>query len=370
MSDVENPKKTPLYNEHIRLGARMVPFVGWSMPVQYKGLRIEHEAVRNNVGIFDVSHMGEFRVSGPNALETLEWLTTNHVAKLENGQAQYSLLTNPEGGIVDDLIIYCLEKNDHYLLCVNAANIEKDWNWVVSNNKFNAELSNDSELWAQIAIQGPKALKLMDEVFEQNVSDTSLFSFKHISWKNDQGILARTGYTGEHGFEFFIQKDGAASFWNHLLQVGKKYHLQPAGLGARDTLRTEMKYSLYGNEITDTTTPYEAGLGWVVKPQLKEFIGKTALLNAKESKSQRKLVGFKILDKGIARQGSKIINSDGQEIGHVTSGTMSPSLGEAIGIAYLPTDISAQGTEFYIDIRGRKAKSLVVKTPFVKPKSE
>ena len=365
MSDATSAdlKKTPLYSEHIKANARMVPFAGWSMPVQYEGLKAEHEAVRQSVGLFDVSHMGEFRFKGPNALKTVEWLTTNHVAKLKEGQAQYSLLPNEKGGIVDDLIVYCLKENEDYLLCVNAANIDKDWDWVNKHNQ-GAELINESDRWAQIAIQGPNAFQLMDEFFGETVSDMAPFTFREI--KN--GILASTGYTGEQGFEYFIEKDHACEAWQKLLELGEKHQVRPIGLGARDTLRMEMKYSLYGQEITDDTNPYEAVLGWVVKAKDKDFIGKALIIAKKESGLSRKLIGFQLVDKGIARQGFKVVNEDGEAIGEVTSGTQSPSLGIAIGIAYVPQELSAIGTEFYIDIRGRKAKSLVVKTPFVQPK--
>lgn len=366
-ADSSDLKKTPLHSEHLKADGRMVPFAGWSMPVQYEGLKVEHETVRQNVGLFDVSHMGEFRVKGPNALKTVEWLTTNNVSILKEGQAQYSLLPNAEGGIVDDLIVYCLKKEEDYLLCVNAANIDKDWDWINKHNQ-GAELINESDSWAQIAIQGPDALKLMDEFFGKTVSDIAPFTFKEINTESYKGILACTGYTGESGFEYFIEKDGACEVWQKLLDLGQKYQVRPIGLGARDTLRMEMKYSLYGQEITDGTNPYEAALGWVVKAKDKDFIGKSPMLAGKEKGLPRKLIGFQLVDKGIARQGFKVISEEGEALGHVTSGTQSPSLGVAIGIAYVPQELSAIGTEFYIDIRGRKAKSLVVKTPFVRTK--
>ena len=365
-------KKTPLYDEHIRLGARMVGFAGWSMPIEYVGLKKEHAATRNSVGLFDVSHMGEFCVRGEKALETLQWLTTNDVSQLENNQAQYSLLTNPEGGIVDDLIVYCIEKNKDYLLCVNAANIEKDWDWISTHNK-GAELINESDRWAQVAIQGPNSLNLLNDVLNPSTGESmgqlSPFCFTSIDFEGHKGILARTGYTGELGFEYFIEAQGASSLWKNLLEKGEKYQVQPVGLGARDTLRTEVKYSLYGQEIDDQTNPYEAGLGWVVKPQAKDFIGRSAVLSVKEKGLTRKLIGFKLVDKGIARSSSSVVDEQGEVLGAVTSGTFSPTLEEAIGMAYIPVQMSQEGTQFYIDIRGRKAKSLVVKTPFVKTKS-
>lgn len=357
-------KRTPLCDDHIQLGARMVDFAGWYMPVQYIGLREEHNNVRNHVGLFDVSHMGEIRFKGPKALETLEWLTTNDVSKLNQGEAQYSLLPNHEGGLVDDIIVYCVEKNVDYLVCVNASNKDKDFEWMKKNNK-GAEISDESSVWAQIAVQGPQALPLCDEVFSEPISQMKSFTFKQMNFQGHKGYVATTGYTGEKGCEIFIEKQGASALWKALLEQGKKYSVMPIGLGARDTLRTEMKYSLYGHEIDDQTNPFAAGLGWVIKPSKKDFIGKSKMLSEKEKGLSKNLVGFKLLEKGIPRQGYLLFGENGQEIGKVTSGTVSPTLDESIGIAYIATQYSTEGSEFFVDIRGRKVKAKVCKTPFV-----
>jgi aminomethyltransferase len=265
-------KKTPLAELHEKLGARMVDFAGWWMPVQYVGLREEHDNVRKNVGLFDVSHMGEVRVKGPKALMTLQWLTTNDVAKLNDGEAHYSLLPNDQGGLVDDIIVYCLKRDTDYLVCVNASNKDKDFAWMVKNNK-GADLTDESEQWGQIAIQGPKALELCDRVLGMKVSAMKSFNIQSGQFKGHRIMVATTGYTGEKGCEVFVDAAGAGALWNELLEKGKDLGVAPIGLGARDTLRTEMKYSLYGHEIDDTTNPYEAGLGWVIKPQSKDFLG-------------------------------------------------------------------------------------------------
>lgn len=358
-------KKTPLAETHEALGARMVDFAGWWMPVQYSGLREEHLNVRANVGLFDVSHMGEVRVKGPKALATLQWLTTNDVAKLENGQAQYSLLPNDQGGLVDDIIVYCLEKNADYLVCVNASNKDKDFAWMTTHNQ-GADITDESDLWGQIAIQGPKALELCDRVFGFKVSEMSSFNLRPATFKGHRIMVATTGYTGEKGCEVFVETGGTVALWNELLAQGRDLGVLPIGLGARDTLRTEAKFPLYGHEIDDTTNPYAAGLGWVIKPQAKEFMGKSLILKGKEQGLTRKLVGFKMLEKGIPRQGYPLISFDNQEIGTVTSGTHSPSLDEPIGIAYIATNLSAEGSEFWVEIRGRRVKARVCATPFVK----
>lgn len=357
-------KKTPLAAEHEKLGARMVDFAGWWMPVQYKGLREEHDNVRKNVGLFDVSHMGEIRVKGPKALEALQWLTTNDVAKLNPFEAQYSLLPNEEGGIVDDIIVYCLEKNADYLVCVNASNADKDFAWMQKHNR-GADLTNESDKWGQIAIQGPKALELCDQLFGVPVSAMKPFTLKPSVFQGHQIMIATTGYTGEKGCEVFVEAAGTVALWNELLKQGEALGVMPIGLGARDTLRTEKKFSLYGHEIDDTTNPYEAGLGWVIKPQAKDFLAKDKILAVKEKGLRRKLIGFKMLEKGIPRQGYSLFSFDNQEIGTVTSGTHSPSLDAPIGIAFVETSQAADGTEFFVDIRGRKVKAKVCPTPFV-----
>jgi aminomethyltransferase len=364
-------QRTPLCDEHVRLGARMVDFAGWYMPVQYIGLREEHNNVRTNVGLFDVSHMGEVRFKGPQALSTLEWLTTNEVSKLSDGEAQYSLLPNDQGGLVDDIIVYCLRKNEDYLVCVNASNKDKDFAWMVKNNK-GAAITDESSQWAQIAVQGPKALALVQKVLSLPVAQMKSFTLAAVQFHGHAGYLATTGYTGEKGCEIFIAREGAVPLWQALLEQGKDLGVMAIGLGARDTLRTEMKYSLYGHEIDDEGNPYEAGLGWVIKPANKDFMGKTKILGAKEkAKSEgttRALVGFKMLDKGIPRQGYDLVDENGQKIGKVTSGTVSPTLDEPIGIAYIASQRSQEGSEFFVDIRGRKVKARVCKTPFVHAK--
>lgn len=357
-------KKTPLANEHERLGGKMVDFAGWWMPVQFNGLQQEHLAVRNSVGIFDVSHMGEIRVTGERSVATLQWLTTNDVTQLKQAEAQYSLLTNFEGGVVDDLIVYCIKPNEDYLLCVNAANIEKDYNWIVENNK-GADLLNESDYWAQVAIQGPKAVSLTEKVFDKKLSGIKSFNFTFEEFHGETCMVARTGYTGEDGFEVFLPKNIATDFWSALLKEGEEFSVEPIGLGARDTLRTEMKYSLYGHEITDKTNPLEAGLGWVVKLQAKNFIGKDKILAIKKSGIERKLIGFKMVDRGIARAGYPLISFDNKEIGEVTSGTPSPSSGDNIGIGYLPLEYAEPGKQFLVQVRARKLKAVTVKTPFI-----
>ena len=359
------PKKTVLCGTHEKLGARMVDFAGWYMPVQYEGLKEEHFNTRTNVGLFDVSHMGEFRVKGQKSLETLQWITTNDVSKLQAGEAHYSLFPNPQGGIVDDLIIYCMKPGEDYLLCVNAANIDKDFAFVQANNR-GADLKNESSEWSQIAVQGPKAVDLLGRVISPEVAKMVPFTHRPFSFKGANVILARTGYTGEDGAEIFVPNAQAVALWMDLMERGQDLGVKPVGLGARDTLRTEMKYSLYGHEIDDTTNPYEAGLGWVVKPAKKDFIGKTPMLAAKEAGLKRKLIGFTLSERGIPRDGYKILSFDNKEIGRVTSGTLSPSLGISIGIGYVETAFSEIGSEFNVDIRGRGAKAKVVATPFVK----
>jgi aminomethyltransferase len=360
-------KRTPLFQDHLLLKAKMVPFAGWEMPVQYSGLREEHEIVRKYVGLFDVSHMGEIRVKGLHSLETLDWLTTNDVSKLQNGEAQYSLLPNNIGGLVDDIIVYCIKKNEDYLVCVNASNKDKDFAWITKNNKFNAEIIDESDLWGQIAVQGPNANELLQRIFQKDFNSIRPFTFFQTQYKGFKCIVATTGYTGEKGGEIFIEKDGTSVLWKALLEQGQDLKVAPIGLGARDTLRTEMKYSLYGHEIDDTTNPYAAGLGWVIKPQKKDFIGKEIIIKTKEEGLSFTLVGFKLLDKGIPRQGYSLFSFDNREMGKVTSGTLSPTLSESIGLGYVFKDQSKEGTEFWVDIRGRKAKAVVVKTPFVHP---
>jgi aminomethyltransferase len=360
----KNAKRTPLYDSHAALGAKIVEFAGWDMPVEYEGLRAEHQWVRTHVGIFDVSHMGEIRVRGPKALATLEWTTTNHVGALKAGEAQYSLFPNTEGGIVDDLIVYCIRPDDEYFLCVNASNVEKDFRWLAENNR-GAELSNESSQWGQIAIQGPEAVKMTSDLFGFDRNSIAVFHFAEHKFEGAPCLIARTGYTGEDGFEVFVPINKTKALWESLLRAGAK----PIGLGARDTLRTEMKMSLYGHELDDRSNPYEAGLGWVVKPDAKDFIGRSLITKVKEQGLRRKLVGLKMIDRGIARHGYEVCDTAGTAIGCVTSGTPSPSLNENIGIAYVDVAFSKPGSELNVNIRGRLCKAVVVATPFVRTTS-
>lgn len=356
---------TPLVEEHIRRGGKMVDFAGWKMPVEFKGLRHEHQVVREKVGLFDVSHMGEIRVSGPAALATAEWLTTNEVAKLKAGQAQYTLLPNAEGGVVDDLIVYCIRPREEYLFCVNASNIDKDFAWMQKNNR-GAQLRNESPDWGQIAVQGPKAIELLKRVIPGEPPGP--FEFKPAQWQGQEVLVARTGYTGEDGVEIFVPATRTAKLWSALLEKGEDLGVEPIGLGARDTLRTEMKYPLYGHELDDKTNPYAAGLGWVVKPAKKDFIGREVMLNAKEKGLRQKLIGFKMRDRGIARQGYKLFSKEGEKVGVTTSGTMSPTLTENIGIGYIDTRLADVGSQFHVEIRGRMTLAETVPTPFVNVK--
>lgn len=338
------------------------------MPVEYKGLRAEHMNTRANVGLFDVSHMGEIRVRGPKALEALQWLTSNDVAKVNKGQAQYGLLMNEEGGIVDDLIIYCLEPDVDYLVCVNASNTDKDFNWMMAHNPHGAQITNESEQWGQIAVQGPKALELLSRVFGRAAIEPPSFHFSWQGFEGAQCIVARTGYTGEDGAEVFVPAAKTVALWRELLRQGEDLGVQAIGLGARDTLRTEMKYSLYGHEIDDSSSPYEAGLGWVVKPDAKDFVGKKPMLERKADGLKQKLIGLMMTERGIPRAGYTVFSNEEKEIGKVTSGTVSPSLNDNIGIAYVDAGYAEVGTQIKIDIRGRKVGARIVKTPFVEVK--
>ncbi len=369
MSDNNTSPNPPtiLGPEHLNMGGKMVDFAGWKMPVEYEGLRAEHLHVRKKVGLFDVSHMGEIRLKGPKALDSLEWLTSNWASRLEPGQAQYTLLTNAAGGVVDDLIVYCMEKGSDYLLCVNAANKDKDLLWIMDHH-LGCEVVDESEDWGQIAVQGPQALNLLTRVLSPAIQDIPSFHFAPFLFQGQEVLVARTGYTGEDGAEIFVPTSKAVALWRELLLKGEDFPAKPIGLGARDTLRTEMKYPLYGNELTDLTNPYSAGLGWVVKPDKKDFMGREQMLAAKEAGLPQKLVGFKMLDKGIPRHSYPLFSFDNKEIGRVTSGTMSPSLNEGIGIAYVDKAYSEVGSEFCVDIRGRRIRAQVAKTPFVSPK--
>ena len=359
------PRQTPLIEEHRALGARLVDFAGWLMPVEYRGLREEHRACRERVGLFDVSHMGEVRVRGPKALEAIQWLTTNDAGRLTAGRAQYSLLPNAAGGVVDDVIVYCLDPGRDYLVCVNAANAGKDVAWMKANVPAGAEVVDESDRWAQIAAQGPRAMTLITRIFGDAIKDVAPFAFRAAAFGDDSVLIARTGYTGEDGVEIFVPPTAAVALWRDLVARGEDLGVAPIGLGARDTLRTEMKYPLYGHEIDDHTNPYAAGLGWVVKPDAKDFVGRAQILGGKAAALARRLVGFKMVDRGIARHGYRILDDAGTEIGRVTSGTLSPSLGENIGVGYVDRAFTEPGAMIRVEIRGKTLAARVVTTPFV-----
>jgi aminomethyltransferase len=354
-------QRTPLFDTHVRSGARMVDFAGWEMPVQYAGILAEHEAVRTKVGLFDVSHMGEVVFRGPRALESLNRLFTNDLSKVADGQAQYGCLCRESGGIVDDVVVYRRGAED-LLVCVNAANRQKDFEWL-AGHAAGADARNESDDWAQLALQGPLAAQLLQRLTVVDLSAIRTYRFGHGDVAGAPCLVARTGYTGEDGFELFCRPDAAPGLWDALVEAGQPEGIQPCGLGARDSLRLEMGYRLYGSDMDDGTTPLEAGLGWVVKLDKGEFIGRDALLRQKEQGLARKLVGFVLTDTGIARHGYPVVQ-DGRRIGEVTSGTRGPSLGTSIGLAYVPPALAAEGSTFSVEIRGRPAAAKVVKTPF------
>ena len=355
---------TPLTDTHIALGAKMVDFAGFYMPVRYSSDLDEHHCVRNAVGMFDVSHMGEFILKGDNALALLQKIVSNDVSKLEKGQAMYGYLPNEAGGIVDDLLVYSLE-DGNYMCVVNAGNIDKDWAWFNKNNTDNVEMHNISEHTALLAIQGPKATEALQSLTNVDLSSISYYRFKRGTFAGVENVLiSATGYTGAGGFELYFNKAHAVEIWNKILEAGKKVGLQPIGLGARDTLRLEKGFCLYGNDIDDTTSPLEAGLGWVTKFN-KDFISKEILLQQKADGLKHKLVGFTMIDRGIPRGHYIIKDADGNEIGHVTSGTQSPSLGYGVGLGYVNIVFAAVDEEIYIDIRGKLLKAKVVKLPFL-----
>ena len=359
-------KNTPFTDKHIALGAKMAPFAGYNMPISYTGISDEHHAVRNNAGIFDVSHMGEFILKGENALELIQRVTTNDASKLVPGKAQYTCMPNTEGGIVDDLIIYCIEQNNVYLIVVNASNIEKDWNWISSYNKNNVEMHNISDKTCLLAIQGPNATKILQPLTDMDILNLKYYTFVKGDFAGIKNVLiSATGYTGSGGVEiYFEDTDGAAdTIWNEIFRVGGPQGLKPIGLGARDTLRLEMGYCLYGNDIDDSTSPLESGLGWITK-FTKDFTAREILEKQKAGGIQRKLVGFEMIDKGIPRHDYEIVNAAGEIIGKVSSGTQSPSLGKAIGLGYVPVSSADIDSEIFIKIRNRPLKAKVVKLPF------
>jgi aminomethyltransferase len=339
----------------------MVEFAGWDMPVQYRGLLDEHQAVRTQVGLFDVSHMGEVVFRGPRALPALQAVFTNDLSKVADGQAQYGCLCRESGGIVDDVVVYRRGAED-LLVCVNAANRQKDFEWL-AGHAAGADVRNESDEWAQLALQGPLAVRLLQRLTDLDLTRLGTYRFASGQVSGKACLVARTGYTGEDGFELFCRPGDATALWDTLLEAGRAEQIQPAGLGCRDTLRLEMAYRLYGSDMDDQASPLEAGLGWVVKLDKGEFVGRAALLRQKEAGLTRKLVGFRLTQAGIARHGHPVVQ-DGRPIGQVTSGTRSPSLESSIGLAYLPPALAAEGSTFSVDIRGRPVAATVVQTPF------
>jgi len=358
-------KNTALTATHEALGAKMVPFAGYNMPVQYEGVTIEHQTVRDSVGVFDVSHMGEFLIEGPNALDLVQKVTSNDASKLTVGKAQYSCMPNEDGGIVDDLIVYRV-KDETYLLVVNASNIEKDWNWIQSKNDVGAEMRDLSEDYSLLAIQGPKAVEAMQSLTSHDLSAIQFYTFEVGDFAGiDNVIISATGYTGSGGFEIYCKNDEVQQIWNKVFEAGADFGIKPIGLAARDTLRLEMGYCLYGNDIDDTTSPIEAGLGWITK-FTKEFTNSEALLKQKENGVDRKLIAFELDERGIPRQGYDIVDGNGNIIGNVTSGTQSPSLGKGIGMGYVPKIFAKSGSKIHIQVRKKAIPATVVKLPFYK----
>ena len=358
-------KDTALSAIHAALGAKMVPFAGYNMPVSYQGINIEHQTVREKVGVFDVSHMGEFFVTGPNALSLIQRVCSNDASKLEDGEAQYSCFPNEDGGVVDDLIVYRIAA-EKWLLVVNASNIDKDWAWINSHNTMGASLENSSDHYSLLAIQGPKAIQAMQSLTQEDLSAIKFYTFKINTFAGVENvIISATGYTGSGGFEIYCKNTQVAKIWTKVLEAGANWGIQPIGLAARDTLRLEMGYCLYGNDIDDTTSPLEAGLGWITKFN-KDFINSESLKKQKEIGVSKTLVGFELSQRGIPRQGYAIVDAQGNSIGRVTSGTMSPSMGKGIGLGYVPMALKEVGSQIHIQIRNKIVPAIVVKLPFYK----
>tara|TARA_Y100001980_G_scaffold46067_2_gene28247 strand:+ start:31789 stop:32865 length:1077 start_codon:yes stop_codon:yes gene_type:complete len=355
-------KRIPLHEIHVSLGAKIVPFAGFEMPVRYSSDKEEHLAVRNGVGVFDVSHMGEFMVTGPKALETLQWISSNDLSKLSVGQAQYGYLPNDKGGVVDDFITYKMGEEE-YMLVVNASNIEKDWTWITSQNK-GATLKNISEDIVLLAVQGPKASDTLQKLTDADLSSVKYYHFIEDTLAGKKMIISATGYTGAGGFELYIQKEDAKEVWKAIFEAGAEFNILPIGLGARDTLRLEMGFCLYGNDIDEDTSPIAAGLGWVTK-FTKDFINADQLKKDKEEGTEFKLVGLEIIDKGIPRHGYRIVDNEGNIMGLITSGSISPVTNKGIALGYIKTGLHRPGTEVNIEIRNKNIKSKVVKTPFI-----
>lgn len=359
-------KNTPFTEKHLALGAKMAEFAGYNMPISYSGINDEHATVRTSAGVFDVSHMGEFILKGPHALDLIQRVTSNDASKLIKGQAQYSCLPNNEGGIVDDLLVYCVEPNATYMLVVNASNIEKDWNWIVAHNTQQVEMHNISDKTCLLAVQGPKVMELLQPLTAMNLQELKYYHFEKGLFAGVENVLvSATGYTGAGGVEIYFEnkEDAADIIWNAVFEAGKNYGIKPIGLGARDTLRLEMGFALYGNDIDDTTSPLEAGLGWITKFN-KDFTAKAILEQQKQAGVGRKLVGFEMIDKGIPRHHYTIHNAAGEKIGVVCSGTQAPTLQKAIGMGYVSIENAALGSEIYIAVRDKQLKAVVVKTPF------
>jgi aminomethyltransferase len=360
-------KSTPFLQKHLALHAKMAEFAGYNMPISYSGINDEHAAVRNSVGVFDVSHMGEFILRGENALDLIQRVTTNDASKLTNGKAQYSCMTNDSGGIVDDLLVYCIEKDKTYMLVVNASNIDKDWNWIQQHNTLGVEMQNISERTCLLAIQGPNAVKMLQPLTDLDILNLPYYHFVKGQFAGvDNVLISATGYTGAGGVEIYFENknDDANTIWDAIFKAGAAYQIKPVGLGARDTLRLEKAFCLYGNDIDYTTSPLEAGLGWITKFN-KEFTAKAIIEKQKAAGVGKKLVGFEMIERGIPRHGYTIKDSAGNIIGSVTSGTQSPSLQKAIGLGYVEIAFANFDTEIFVDIRNQPVKACVVKTPFV-----
>lgn len=358
-------KLTALNDVHIALGAKMVPFAGYNMPVQYTGVTDEHLAVRAGVGVFDVSHMGEFMVRGPQALDLIQKVTSNDASKLHDGKIQYSCFPNADGGIVDDLLVYRISEEE-YMLVVNASNMDKDWDWISKHNDFDAQLENRSEGMSLLAVQGPHAAQALQSLTSIDLAGMKYYTFETGTFAGEDNILiSATGYTGAGGFEIYMPNEAAENIWNAIFEAGKEQDIRPIGLAARDTLRLEMGFCLYGNDINDSTSPIEAGLSWITKFS-KDFINAENLKRQKEEGVSRKLVGFEMIDRGIPRHGYPIVNEGGETIGEVTSGTQSPSLKKAIGMGYVPSELAKEGSTIYLSIRNKQIAAKVVKLPFYK----
>jgi aminomethyltransferase len=358
-------KNTALNEIHIELGAKMVPFAGYNMPVQYEGVNIEHETVRSGVGVFDVSHMGEFELKGPNALALIQKVSSNDASVLVDGKAQYSCMPNGKGGIVDDLIIYRIS-HDHYFLVVNASNIEKDWNWISSHNDLGVEMNNLSDEYSLLAIQGPKAAEAMQTLTSIDLSNMVYYTFQFGTFADVENVMvSATGYTGSGGFEIYVKNADVSLVWDRVFEAGESFGIKPIGLAARDTLRLEMGFCLYGNDINDTTSPLEAGLGWITK-FTKDFVDSDYLKAQKEKGVSRKLVAFEMIERGIPRHDYRILDANNQNIGIVTSGTMSPSMKIGIGLGYVEVSHASLDSDIFIEIRDKGVKAKIVKLPFYK----